>query len=86
MNLQGAILAAALASKVSVSLGGTDTIFRWKSPRKQRKPNGNTHYPFPLTSRRTAATMLIQTLSQIAGGCISKRATIMKQSKQDRSG
>src|SRR4029077_8988118 len=55
-------------------------------PTKQRKANGNAHYPLPLTLFRMAATMLTQTLWQIAAGCTSKRATIMKQSKQDRSG
>jgi hypothetical protein len=61
-------------------------MFRWKLPTKQRKANGNADCPLPRTLFRMVATMLTQPLWSIATGCTSKRATITKQSKQDRSG
>ena len=86
MNLQRAVLAAALVFVVSVSLGGTERDVPLEVADETAEMNGSARSRFPLTSFRTDATMLTQILWQIATGCTWKRATIMKQSKQGRSG
>ena len=87
MNVRCAVSGTALALIGSVSLGGTETDVPLDVAGKNSgKRMGMLSIHFHCTLFRMAATMLTQTLWQIAAGCTSKRATIMKQSKQGRSG
>ena len=87
MNLQCAVLAAALASVVSVSLGGTEEIYGPEVADETAEDEWEVlaldfHLP------RSERTRLCQPkpCGRSATGCTSKHATIMKQSKQGRSG
>ena len=86
MNLQGAILAAALASMLSMSLGGTDTNL----PLEVAEETAETEWEYSLS----ISTYLAQNGRDYANpNLVADRRWLhlearynMKQSKQDRSG
>ena len=86
MNLRRAVLAATLASLVSITLGGTQTDV----PLEPADETAESAWECSLST----STYFVQngrdyanpTLSRIMTGCTSKRATITKQSKQGRFG